>query len=157
MIPPSRARRLTAILALWITGYLGAWHILSASPVKTVIGIATRASNQQFVFSSPTPLPEPEREHDTLDSLDPRYRPFSPHLPPADLVKLHPTRVFPQRCLESWLGHGTLTGCTPSDLGDEEPLDIVWLWVNGSDARWEAEFIKHRTDVGIKSPVKHFR
>jgi 3-O-alpha-D-mannopyranosyl-alpha-D-mannopyranose xylosylphosphotransferase len=35
--------------------------------------------------------------------------------------------------------------------------DVTWLWVNGSDPRWEAQMIAEREAKGIYSPAHHFR
>ena len=34
---------------------------------------------------------------------------------------------------------------------------MTYLWVNGSDPRWQAEMIAHRTAKGVFSPEHHFR
>lgn len=36
-------------------------------------------------------------------------------------------------------------------------MDVIWLWVNGSDPRWEREMIAARREAGIYSPIHHFR
>jgi len=108
-------------------------------------------------LSSSFPQPPLRKGDDSLDSVDPRYRPFSP-LPAADapFPRLRPTRFLPSRCLEQWFADGETT-CGGLDLGKEERLDATWLWVNGSDSRWRDSMV-HWTDVeGVYSPEHHFR
>ncbi|RSH79984.1 Xanthine phosphoribosyltransferase 1 [Apiotrichum porosum] len=101
--------------------------------------------------------PTPDRQgEDSLDSLDPRYRPFAPIPPPSPFPRLRPTRFLPKHCMESWFMDGEIT-CTPEELGEEDTLDATWLWVNGSDSRWAGEMATWRKVHNVYSPERHFR
>lgn len=101
--------------------------------------------------------PPPEREgEDWLDSVDTRYRPFSPIQPHTPFPRLRPTRFLPTPCLESWFLDGAMV-CSPEHMGKEDQLDATWLWVNGSDNRW-ADEMKHWREIhDVESHAKHFR
>ncbi len=88
------------------------------------------------ILSATFPPPPVREGDDSLDSMDPRYRPFLPLSPPySPFPRLRPTRFLPSRCLEQWFADGE-TLCGEAELGGEEKLDATWLWVNGSDERW---------------------
>jgi 3-O-alpha-D-mannopyranosyl-alpha-D-mannopyranose xylosylphosphotransferase len=116
----------------------------------------TPTSEQHFLSSS-FPQPPLREGDDSLDSIDPRYRPFSP-LSAADapFPRLRPTRFLPPRCLEQWFADGETT-CGAAELGEEEKLDATWLWVNGSDTRWRDSMVHWRQVEKVYSPEHHFR
>lgn len=103
------------------------------------------------------PDPPPRQGEDALESVSPLYRPFQP-LPeqPAPFPVLRPTRFLPKACLESWFINGELA-CSTEDLGEEDTLDATWLWVNGSDTRWQKDMQYWSKELGVNSPVRHFR
>ncbi|WWD07409.1 3-O-alpha-D-mannopyranosyl-alpha-D-mannopyranose xylosylphosphotransferase [Kwoniella europaea PYCC6329] len=103
------------------------------------------------------PQPPLRAGDDLLDSVDPRWRPFEPLSPPdPPFPRLRPTRFLPSRCLEQWFADGE-TLCGKGEMGDEETLDATWLWVNGSDHRWQESMIHWRKKEGVYSPEHHFR
>lgn len=107
----------------------------------------------------PTPyFPEPSaRPGDAFNSPNRLYRPFRPlEGPDVPFPRLRPTRFLPPKCLESWFADGEIL-CGRHQLGPEEMLDITWLWVNGSDARWQKDMQRVRQEKGIYSPEHHFR
>jgi 3-O-alpha-D-mannopyranosyl-alpha-D-mannopyranose xylosylphosphotransferase len=108
-------------------------------------------------LSSYFPQPPQREGDDSLDSIDPRYRPFSPlPSPDAPFPRLRPTRFLPTRCLDQWFADGETT-CGGAELGEEEQLDVTWLWVNGSDTRWRDLMIYWREQEKVYSPEHHFR
>ncbi|TXT04980.1 hypothetical protein VHUM_03800 [Vanrija humicola] len=126
-------------------------------PLPSLTTILPQAANTHNHLSDTYP-PPPQREgEDSLDSVDPRYRPFAPLVSPnAPFPRLRPTRFLPARCLEAWFVEGELI-CDADELGPEETLDATWLWVNGSDSRWKNELLYWRQEEGIHSPEHHFR
>lgn len=103
-------------------------------------------------------FPEPPlRPGDTFNSPNPLYRPLRPlDQPGPPFPRLRPTRFLPPKCLESWFANGEIM-CGRNELGPEDMLDVTWLWVNGSDPRWQKDMIRVRTEKGIYSPEHHFR
>lgn len=111
----------------------------------------------EYFLSTAFPPPPDRQGDDSVDSLDPRYRPFRPLDPPeAPFPRLRPTRFLPPPCLEQWFVEGETT-CGAAELGDEERLDATWLWVNGSDPRWRESMIAARKQDNVYSPEHHFR
>lgn len=84
-------------------------------------------------------------------------------------IQLRPTRFLPDDCLDLWFTHGQVCNSTDTlPLGPEEQLDIVYLWVNGSDPLWQQErtakaedALAHKSPSGIivhdSSSDKHYR
>lgn len=103
-------------------------------------------------------FPEPPlRPGDAYNSPNRLYRPFRPLASPqAPFPRLRPTRFLPPKCLESWFANGEIL-CGRQQLGPEEMLDVTWLWVNGSDPRWQEEMVRVRKEKQIYSPDHHFR
>ena len=117
----------------------------------------SREKASEYFLSTAFPLPPNRAGDDSVDSKDPRYRPFRPLEPPeAPFPRLRPTRFLPPRCLEQWFTEGETT-CGATELGDEERLDATWLWVNGSDPRWRESMIAARKVDKVYSPEHHFR
>lgn len=111
---------------------------------------------QAVMPSSYFPEP-PARPGDTYNSPNRLYRPFRPlDSPKAPFPRLRPTRFLPPKCLESWFANGEIL-CGRQQLGPEEMLDVTWLWVNGSDPRWQKEMVRVRKEKQIYSPEHHFR
>lgn len=116
-----------------------------------------RDKAEKYFLATAFPQPPIRLGDDTIDSLNPLYRPFKPLPPPeSPFPRLRPTRFLPPRCLEQWFANGEMN-CGQKELGEEEKLDVIWLWVNGSDPRWEKEMIAARREAGIYSPIHHFR
>lgn len=149
-------RVLTPIL-LWMSAIWLIHRFLFAIPLPSLTTILPQQQASNHHLSDKYP-PPPQREgEDSLDSLDPRYRPLAPLAQPnAPFPRLRPTRFLPSRCLEAWLAEGELI-CDTDELGPEETLDATWLWVNGSDRRWKDEMVYWRQQEGIYSPEHHFR
>lgn len=68
-------------------------------------------------------------------------------------------------CLDQWFTQGTL--CT-DDIGPQDRLDLIYLWVNGSDPIWQEQYeltrelefperspLKRKDD--LDPPVRHYR
>lgn len=148
--------RVIALVTLWLVVIYLVHNFLVPLPVPKLPVRQTRTSEQFFLSTS---FPQPPRRFgdDSLDNVDPRYRPLKPLPPPdAPFPRLRPTRFLPDRCLEQWLAEGETT-CGAQDLGPEEHLDATWLWVNGSDPRWQEVMIAARRAAGVYSPEHHFR
>lgn len=137
---------------------------ISSTSSDTFLGQTLGAVTSRTQPISPGPLvlstdyPEPpSRPLDGIPHPDARWRPLKPLDPPkAPFPRLRPTRFLPDRCLESWFANGEIM-CPRSDVGPEDPLDVTWLWVNGSDPRWRKDMVEHRNKQGIASPDHHFR
>jgi 3-O-alpha-D-mannopyranosyl-alpha-D-mannopyranose xylosylphosphotransferase len=116
-----------------------------------------RSKHKAPVIPSPY-FPEPSpRPGDAYNSPNKLYRAFRPlEGPDVPFPRLRPTRFLPPKCLESWFADGEIL-CGRHQLGPEEMLDITWLWVNGSDARWQKDMTRVRQEKGIYSPEHHFR
>ncbi|WWC86667.1 uncharacterized protein L201_001544 [Kwoniella dendrophila CBS 6074] len=141
------------ILAVWtIHNYflpLPLPHLSVSTPKKAI--------SADHHLSTTFPQPPLRAGDDLLDSVDPRWRPFSPlHPPEPPFPRLRPTRFLPPRCLEQWFADGE-TLCGKAEMGSEETLDATWLWVNGSDHRWRDSMIHWRSVEGVFSPEHHFR
>ncbi|GMK56901.1 hypothetical protein CspeluHIS016_0307410 [Cutaneotrichosporon spelunceum] len=139
-----RASRRRLLLALAVAATLWLLYLSHSHP---------RHSGPHSPQAPEPPSPDPQRPGDGADSPDPRYRVLAP-LPPSR--RLPQPRAVPIHCLESWFVEGTAT-CGKHEMGPEERLDVTWIWVNGSDARWRAEMDAHRAEEGIYSPEQHFR
>ena len=98
----------------------------------------------------------PREGDDNLDSVDSRWRPFSPLKPQTSFPLLRPTRFLPDHCMEQFFLAGE-TNWTADEVGPEERLDAVWFWVNGTDPRWIELQREWKERAGIDSPEKHFR
>ena len=157
--------RILSPVILWSVLIYLVHSFLLPLPVPTLSSLRpvsdTRQGNkdkaEKYFLATAFPQPPIRLGDDTLDSLDPLYRPFKPLPPPeSPFPRLRPTRFLPPRCLEQWFANGE-TNCGQKELGEEEKLDVIWLWVNGSDPRWEREMIAARREAGIYSPIHHFR
>jgi hypothetical protein len=93
------------------------------------------------------------------------------------MTTLRPSRFLPEAdgCLELWFEHGTVCdGLTQTrrrrdsnvhairrnslPLGPEEQLDVIYLWVNGTDPIWQDTQETSYTAATIPStPRKHYR
>jgi len=150
--------RILSSFALWSFAIYLVHRYLLALPVPSLnlIRTAQRSASDHFL-STTFPAPPSRKGNDNLDSVDPRYRAFSP-LPAPDppFPHLRPTRFLAPRCLEQWFAEGE-TLCGKSELGVEEKLDATWLWVNGSDERWRESMMHWRKVEGVYSPEHHFR
>lgn len=110
----------------------------------------------QLRESSVFPLP-PHRPLDTYASPNSSYRAVLPlRPPPVPFPQLRATKFLPDKCLEGWFAHGEMM-CSRAELGEEDELDVTYLWVNGSDSRWKEKMIQQRVEKGIYSPEHHFR
>lgn len=139
---------LVSSLSIWLI------HIyLLHSPLSSFLWKS--AQPYDLLFSSALPSPSAREGDDTLDSVDPRWRAFRP-LPPPDppFPRLQPTRFLPPICLEQWFEEGELHCGTQRE---EDKLDVVWLWVNGSDGRWTELMARYMAQEGIHSGALHFR
>ncbi|EIW71073.1 hypothetical protein TREMEDRAFT_67553 [Tremella mesenterica DSM 1558] len=152
--------RILSPLLLWSIALYLIHHYLLPLPVpslSTRLSSSTKISGSKHLLSTSFPKPPQRQGDDNLDSIDPHYRPFSPLPPPeAPFPRLRPTRILPGRCLEQWFADGE-TNCGQKELGEEEKLDATWLWVNGSDLRWQRDLIYWRERMGVYSPERHFR
>ena len=150
-----RARRVLSHILLW-TCVLYLIHRLLL-PFSPLLWASKRPAADEHFLSTSFPIPPTREGDDTLDSLDPLYRPFSPLDPPeAPFPRLRPTRFLPPDCLEQWFADGE-TSCGAQELGSEETLDATWLWVNGSDPRWKRSMVRALHAEGVYSPEHHFR
>lgn len=132
----------------------GATTIIKAA--KPLPKASTNSISHQHLsnFFPPPPIREGD---DTLDSASPIYRPFRPVPPPEPpFPRLRPTRFLPDRCLEQWFADGE-TICGKGEMGEEETLDVTWLWVNGSDPKWAASMNAWSNKEKVYSPIHHFR
>ncbi|ORY21754.1 hypothetical protein BCR39DRAFT_553054 [Naematelia encephala] len=151
-----RPRVLSPIL-LWSLALYLVHHFLLPLPLPSLSKTASRPKAADHFLSSVFPSPPLRQGDDTLDSVNPLYRPFSPlTAPPPPFPHLRPTRFLPGKCLEQWFINGE-TLCGAADVGEEERLDATWLWVNGSDIRWRETMIHWREKEGVYSPEHHFR
>jgi len=95
------------------------------------------------------------RTGDFQDSSDPLYRSYIPLDPPKSpfpvLVSAPDVSID---CLEEWIATGR-TSCGAPEL--DISLDLIWTWVNGSDAKWKEELSRVSKEEGIFSPGFHFR
>lgn len=68
-------------------------------------------------------------------------------------------------CLDEWFTHGTVCD---ADIGPQDRLDLLYLWVNGSDPIWldQYEFTRKREfpessspheRTGPEPPIRHYR
>lgn len=146
--------RVAGLLVVWLAALFALQHWFLGNPVVPVFlrPAAADADSHSLVAD----VASTERPEDWHDSVDPLHRPFEPLRQPKRFPHLKPTRFLPSACLESWLADGKLE-CDHATLGEEDTLDIVWLWVNGSDNRWQAEFEHWHEHHGINSPMRHFR
>ena len=152
-----RPRFLLSVL-LWSLSLYFVHRFLLPLPIPSFrISLPKTPSASDHFLATTFPAPALREGDDSLDSVDPRYRPFSPLPPPdAPFPRLRPTRFLPPRCLEQWFIDGE-TLCGRAELGEEERLDATWLWVNGSDERWRESMIHWREQEGVYSPEHHFR
>lgn len=132
----------------------GAASIIKAARPK---GKASTNSISHQHLSNFFPPPPVREGDDALNSASPLYRPFRP-VPPPDppFPRLRPTRFLPDRCLEQWFADGE-TICGKGEMGEEETLDVTWLWVNGSDPRWIGSMTEWSGRENVFSPIHHFR
>lgn len=150
--------RILSPILLWSFAIYLVHHYLLPLPLPALPPFPVRSPTASDHFLSTTFPPPPLREgDDSLDSVDPRYRPFAP-LPPPDspFPRLRPTRFLPPRCLEQWFADGE-TLCGEAELGEEEKLDATWLWVNGSDERWKESMLHWQKVESVFTPPHHFR
>ena len=150
--------RVLSPILLWAFAIYLVHRFLLPLPVPSLSIRPTRHTTASDHFLSTTfPAPPLRDGDDSLDSVDPLYRPFSPLPAPASpFPRLRPTRFLPPRCLEQWFSDGE-TLCGKVELGEEEKLDATWLWVNGSDERWREMMVHWREQEGVFSPEHHFR
>ncbi len=92
------------------------------------------------------------------------------------MTTLRPNRFLPEAggCLDQWFEHGTVCqGSARSarrdtnvhsrsgnsfPLGPEEKLDVVYLWVNGTDPIWqETKASRYTGNTNPSTPSKHYR
>jgi 3-O-alpha-D-mannopyranosyl-alpha-D-mannopyranose xylosylphosphotransferase len=118
---------------------------------------ATPPPPEYLYLDAEFPPASARQGQDALDSVSRLYRPFHP-LPEeeAPFPVLRPTRFLPPKCLESWFADGELA-CSGEELGSEETLDVTWLWVNGTDKRWQQDMEYWSKKLGVHSPARHFR
>lgn len=145
--------RIAALLVAWLVALFALQHFFLGNPVAPLF---SRPSADVGAVSFVVDTAPTERPEDRRDSVSPLHRPFEPLRQPAHFPRLKPTRFLPAPCLESWFADGKLE-CDHATLGEEDTLDIVWLWVNGSDARWQKEFEHWHKHHKINSPIRHFR
>lgn len=94
---------------------------------------------------------------DSIDSIDPLYRPILPvGRPAAPFPVLRDALDTSAECLEDWLYSGEAK-CGSKDWKHAAGLDLVWTWVNGSDPRWKDEMQRAAREEGIFSPGFHYR
>ncbi|WVR04824.1 hypothetical protein IAU60_001836 [Kwoniella sp. DSM 27419] len=154
---PLLSVRVLSPLALWILAIWLVHTYLLPLPIPSLSSSANVKSAADHHLSTAFPQPPLRTGDDLLDSIDSRWRPFQPLKPPdVPFPRLRPTRFLPPKCLEQWLAEGE-TLCGRGEMGEEEKLDITWLWVNGSDHRWRQSMIHWRTKEGVYSPEHHFR
>nr|XP_018999326.1 uncharacterized protein I203_08102 [Kwoniella mangroviensis CBS 8507]OCF62787.1 hypothetical protein I203_08102 [Kwoniella mangroviensis CBS 8507] len=154
---PYLTPRVIGSLFLWM---IALWMIHSFIPLpipRLTSPGSSKANAADHHLSNLFPQPPLRAGDDLLDSVDPRWRPFEPLSPPdPPFPRLRPTRFLPSRCLEQWFADGE-TLCGKGEMGDEETLDATWLWVNGSDHRWQESMLHWRQKEGVYSPEHHFR
>lgn len=137
-----RSRKLLSLFAVSL-----AFWVVRSYFSRTSEADKPTANARQFV----------RKGEDWLDSVNPLYRVLVPlEAPPSPFPVLQRTRMLPPRCMENWFLRGDMT-CSPADMGEEDKLDVTWLWVNGSDTRWSDEMIYWRRHHDIYSPEFHFR
>lgn len=161
--------RLFLTVSVWAVGIWTILHIALPSRIADSAGslkvlrsyrkhpiVEQQQPSSEILLSTAFPLPE-SRPIDSYPSPDPRWRPILPLSPPSPpFPRLRATRFLPSKCMESWFADGEMF-CSRLELGDEDTLDVTWLWVNGSDTRWKKDLHKYRDDAGIISPDHHFR
>lgn len=146
--------RILVLLGTWLVSLLLLQHYLLDNPVTP---LWRRRPEAVFaVDPSGAPASTERGGEDWRDSVDPLHRPFAPLAQDPHFPLLKPTRFLPAACLESWMADGKLE-CERDTLGAEDTLDIIWLWVNGSDPRWQDEFEHWHKHHKIDSAVRHFR
>lgn len=148
------------LAAVWTVHRYALPHRVSTMPNPLArtqqAAVATPSPSSELLLSTLFPSP-PARPLDNRPSRDPGHRPYVPLTPPsAPFPRLRATRFLPPKCMESWFADGEIF-CSPQELGEEEMLDVTWLWVNGSDTRWKKDLYKYREGAGIISPDHHFR
>ena len=149
--------RVLSPLLLWSLLVYLVHNFLIPLPVPGLSLKSAKPAADEYFLSTSFPPPPSRRGDDSLDSVDPRYRPHRPLDPPeAPFPRLRPTRFLPPRCMEQWFADGETT-CGSIELGPEEQLDATWLWVNGTDPRWRESLIEARNKAGVYSPEHHFR
>ncbi|KAJ9102336.1 hypothetical protein QFC21_002736 [Naganishia friedmannii] len=105
----------------------------------------------------------------TLDVASPYYHSFNlSSLPKSSIstqlpILLQKPRHLPLEngCLEQWFATGTL--CSEY-IGPQNSLDLVYLWVNGSDPVWQAQYnrtrmssFSERSRRGTEAAEKRYR
>lgn len=149
--------RVVMPLILWLVSIWLIHRYLFALPVPTWRA-ASPAPLSVSHLKADFPPPPPREGQDELDSIDSLYRPFAPLPAPEDpFPLLRPTRFLPKPCLESWMLFGELSSCSRDQLGQEDTLDAIWLWVNGTDNRWFKEMAHWSEQHNLSSPERHFR
>ncbi|KLT40218.1 hypothetical protein CC85DRAFT_322156 [Cutaneotrichosporon oleaginosum] len=147
--------RIAALFVVWLLGLFALQHWFLGNPVAPLPLFRRPEVHDTNAIAYANTAPT-ERPEDWRDSVDPLHRAFEPLRQPPFFPRLKPTRFLPPTCLESWFADGKLE-CDHALLGDQDTLDIVWLWVNGSDPRWQQEFEYWHKHHGINSAVRHFR
>ncbi|WVW78190.1 hypothetical protein I302_100141 [Kwoniella bestiolae CBS 10118] len=150
--------RIVGTLSLWMAALWIIHNFFLPLPLSRLTSPASiKPTSADHHLSELFPQPPLRAGDDLLDSVDPRWRPFAPLSPPdPPFPRLRPTRFLPSRCLEQWFADGE-TLCGKGEMGDEETLDATWLWVNGSDHRWQDSMVHWRKVEGVYSPEHHFR
>lgn len=159
-------RSLSTLLIWLLTLWTFANYIPTSSPISNsqsrfgsaMDWLTSWNGDVEYAVMPSSYFPEPPvRPADAYNSPNRLYRPFRPlDSPKAPFPRLRPTRFLPPKCLESWFANGEIL-CGRQQLGPEEMLDVTWLWVNGSDPRWQKEMIRVRKEKQIYSPEHHFR
>lgn len=149
--------RVISPVILWALAVYLIHNFLLPLPVPSLPARKPKQSSASLFLSTSFPPPPNRIGDDSLDSVDPRYRPLIPLPPPdAPFPRLRPTRFLSPRCMEQWFAEGETT-CGAAELGPEETLDATWIWVNGSDPKWLDTLAAARKEAGVYSPVHHFR
>jgi len=149
--------RILSPLILWSLAVYLIHNYLVPLPVPSLPVRRPRPASSSYFLSKSFPPPPNRAGDDSLDSVDPRYRPLKPLGPPdSPFPRLRPTRILPPRCLEQWFADGE-TSCGAAEMGEEEKLDATWLWVNGSDPRWREDMVRARKEARVYSAEHHFR
>ena len=139
-------------LCLWMIH-----HYLLPLPLPSLPRrIQSAAKGDDHFLSSAFPPPPLRDGDDSLDSVDPRWRPLSPLAPPdAPFPRLRPTRLR-RAAWSSGLRTARCCAARRSSV-PRKNWDAIWLWVNGSDHRWRDSMVHWRAEEGIYSPEHHFR
>ncbi len=174
LVSPGMRRRvrvgmIVLLLGMVISGGIyGSFRVSRFSAMEDGVG-----ESLNKVLSPPADATTTSLEDDKIDNASTSYHIFKlSELPQHgdDFPTLKPTRFLPTErdCLELWFDKGEVCerddqgvegGDDQGPLGKEEQLDLVQLWVNGSDPLWRKGLeLRSQEEFGHKmNGEKHYR